>query len=143
MAGETEVTIATARFIGAKDWRVISIALPRGGSGLSFPPDDDQNPTIIPDIVAVNRSHSKYIFVEAKPMYSTADVQKLLSVRKGDYSKAISATLQCASRQVLLGAAFAGRIPTLDFKNLGLEFVFHYDEQDKIVLLHEAFKLGI
>ena len=83
LGGETEVTIATARFIGGIHWKVVSIALPRGGSGLSFVSDDLIEPSIVPDIVAYSEQTCEYLFIESKPrfspaIFSTTTLQRLL-----------------------------------------------------------------
>lgn len=143
MAGETNVTIAAARFLGALGWKVLSIALPRGGSGLSFVGNDEKYPPIIPDIVAVNEKHNKFIFIEAKPHFSNSDVEKLLKVRAGHYSYAISTILNCTSNQLLLGVAFAGRRMKSKPSTLGVDYVFYYAGDGKVEVLHDGVELGV
>jgi len=136
MGSETEVTIATARFIGVHSWKVVSIALPRGGSGLSFTPDEDSESSIIPDIVAQAQQSNSYLFIESKPSFSTEDVEKLMKVKSGLYSRSIYSILNCRSPSVSTAVAFSGPIPQLDFASLGMDYVFHLDGHGKIVILH-------
>jgi hypothetical protein len=143
LRGETNITIAAARYIGSRNWRVISIALPRGGSGLSFVPDDSRNQSIIPDIVAIHSVTGNHIFIESKPKFSKSDVDKLRAVRRGEYSSSILAALGCESTQVLLAIAFSGQPVTGSFESLGLDCVFHYDDQGNIATLYQGIGLEI
>lgn len=136
LGGETEVTIATARFIGGIHWKVVSIALPRGGSGLSFVSDDLIEPSIVPDIVAYSEQTCEYLFIESKPRFSPADVEKLLKVTRGCYSHSIYSILKCQTTSILTGIAFTGQVPVMDFALLGIDYVFHLDGQGKIGILY-------
>jgi len=143
LADETPVTIAAARFIGSIGWKTISIALPRGGSGLSFVGDDGQSPTIIPDVAAFNAKRNKYLLIEAKPNFSDSDVKKLLNVKEGRYSNAITTILNCEISQVFVGVAFGGANLMLDPSELGMDFVLYYNAEGKIEILHDGVELGI
>jgi hypothetical protein len=143
LQGETDITIAAARFIGSRNWRVLSIALPRGGSGLSFVPDTPGNQSIIPDVVALHAVTGQHIFIESKPKFSEADVTKLSGVKRGEYSSSIQALLGCESSKILLAIAFGGPLLKDSYSSLGLDFVFHYDSQGNIATLHQSQDLGI
>lgn len=94
---ETDITVAVARHLGERRWRILSMALPGGGSGLAFNPSGGstrgaQRGTIVPDIVA-QHENGAYLAVEAKPRPNVLDAQKLQLLRTPEYAQSVSLAL--------------------------------------------------
>ena len=131
MAAESVVTIAVARFLGKRDWRVVSMALPSGGSGKTFRPSFPELPVIVPDIIATNATAQKAIIVEAKPKYSKSDVAKLLSLRSGNYEDSIQRQLSLGSKNLILCIAFAQPLG-IDFEKQDVDLVLTVDDAKQV-----------
>ncbi len=122
MAQESKVTIAVARFLGKANWPVVSLALPSGGSGVTFRSIDKQAPVVVPDIIAMSSDSSMAVVVEAKPEYSSSDVAKLISLRSGSYEESIQKSLSLSSSQLILCLAFSGESDA-KYETLGIDLV--------------------
>jgi hypothetical protein len=122
MAQESKVTIAAARFLGKANWPVVSLALPSGGSGVTFRSKDNDGSVLVPDIIAMASDSSRAIIVEAKPAFSASDVAKLLSVRSGIYEESIGKAISLRSGDLILCLAFSGD-SDVDYKTLGIDLV--------------------
>ena len=137
---ESKVTIAAARFLGKANWPVISIALPSGGSGLTFRSDVVDEPVLIPDIVARDSGHSRAILVEAKPALTRSDADKLLTIRAGGYENSIRSTLSLSSAELILGLAFVGG-SDIHYESLGIDLVLTLDENNEIMVKFDRLSL--
>ena len=107
---ETVVTVSSARFIGGEGWKILSMALPGGGSGIAFFPAGSNprrgvNDSIVPDLIATNKLLDVLIF-ESKPRPNLADAKKLRILLGADYSRSIKSTLGFAPRRIFLGVGF-------------------------------------
>lgn len=140
MANESRVTIAVARFLGKASWRIVSIALPSGGSGITFRSDDSFDPILVPDIIAMNSDSSRAIVVEAKPEFSASDVAKLLSLRSGSYEESIQKTISIGSAEAILCLAFSGH-SELDFQSLGIDLVLTVHKDNKVKIAFDRLDL--
>jgi hypothetical protein len=122
MAQESKVTIAAARFLGKANWPVVSLALPSGGSGVTFRSREKDDPVLVPDIIAIESNSSRAIIVEAKPEFSASDVAKLLSIKSGGYEESIEKAISLTSGDLILCLAFSGH-SDVDYETLGIDLV--------------------
>jgi hypothetical protein len=140
MSRESTVTIEVARFLGKMDWRIVSIALPSGGSGTTFRSKHADSPEIVPDLIAMAKSSNRAIIVESKPAFSQSDVDKLRSIRTGVYEESIRNYLAMASNDVILCLAFAGN-SEVDYSDLGLDLVLTVDANKQVNIEYDREKL--
>lgn len=137
---ESTVTIEVARFLGKLGWRVVSIALPSGGSGTTFRSKNSDSPEIVPDIIAIGKVSNRAIIVESKPLFSQSDVGKLMSIRTGVYEESISKYLSMGSKDVILCLAFAGK-SEVDYAGLGIDLVLTVDASKQVNIEYDREKL--
>ena len=140
MSKESTVTIEAARFLGNRDWRVISIALPSGGSGTTFRSKNSELPEIVPDLIAKHSSSMRAIIVESKPSFSQSDVDKLMSIRTGGYEESIRNYLSMGSNDLILCLAFAGK-SEVDYARLGIDLVLTVDGSKQVNIEYDREKL--
>jgi hypothetical protein len=140
MSQESTVTIAVARFLGEKNWRVISIALPSGGSGTTFRSKNPDIPEIVPDLIAKGSASDRAIIVEAKPTFSQSDVDKLKSIRTGVYKESIWNHLSMGSNDLILCLAFAGK-SEVDYAGLGIDLVLTVDGSKQVNIEYDREKI--
>lgn len=140
MAQESKVTIAVARFLGKANWPVASLALPSGGSGVTFRSKNNQSPVLVPDIIAKNSDGTRAIIVEAKPEYSASDVAKLLSVRSGWYDESIVKAISLTSEELILCLAFSGH-SDVDYETLGIDLVLTVLEDKEVKIVFDRLDL--
>ena len=109
---ETEITVAVARYLGVNGWRIVSMALPGGGSGVAFNPSQISTRgvspgAIIPDLIGQHQ-RGDFLLVESKPRPNVSDAIKLRELLTDDYKDSVERILgsDCI---VHLGAAFGPR----------------------------------
>ena len=107
---EGRVTISLARWLGSRGWQIQSMALPGGGSGVTFypvgaNPRSGENRAITPDIVAVD-DWDRVLVVESKPRPNRADAEKLLLLRSPEYMPALERTLRRPVPRLITGQSF-------------------------------------
>ena len=140
MSQESRVTIEVARFLGKMDWRIVSIALPSGGSGTTFRSKCPDIPEIVPDLIALGKNSNRAIIVESKPSFSQSDVDKLISIRTGVYEESIRNHLVMASSDVILCLAFAGK-SDVDYSGLGIDLVLTVDADKQVNIEYDREQL--
>lgn len=140
MSQESNVTIAVARFLGKQDWRIVSIALPSGGSGTTFRSKDPDFPEVVPDLIAMAIESDRAIIVEAKPTFSQSDVDKLKSIRTGAYEESIKNHLSVGSNDLIMCLAFAGG-SAVNYAELGIELVLTVDDSKQVNIEYDRKKI--
>jgi hypothetical protein len=140
MSQESTVTIAVARFLGEKDWRIVSIALPSGGSGVTLRSKNPDIPELVPDLIAKGNASDRAIIVEAKPKFSQSDVDKLKSIQTGVYEESIKNHLSIGSNDLIMCLAFAGK-SEVDYAGLGIDLVLTVDERKQVNIEYDREKI--
>jgi hypothetical protein len=129
---ESDVTVASARFLGARGWQILSMAMPGGGSGTAFFPNDSNpreglNGSIVPDLVAKDHNLN-VIFFESKPLPSLSDALKLQTLCTPLYKNSLIKILGFSPIRLILGAGFGSNpnssTEILDELRVKLDFIF-------------------
>jgi len=138
MVTESEVTVALARSLVERELKILSIALPGGGSGLTFRSDLESAPTIVPDLVA-KFLDGKVLIVEAKPKFHGPDVQKLLNLVSGSYDTSISKSLGKVGAELLtaIAVSYTPNLQKFSQDKDFLDFIFLVDDEKQVQVAHD------
>lgn len=144
MSVESSVTISVARLLGKAGWTIDAMALPGGGSGLVFHPNDEKLGRIIPDIVASRPGKldvdREILIVEAKPKKSNSDALKLLDLRGPSYQESIDQILGL-NKKVFLCLAWADQTPDIASGTLEMDLLLARKSDGQVIVVFDSQKL--
>lgn len=141
MASETEVTVAVSRYLVAMGFEIVSIALPGAGSGVVFHSEDEDYPSIVPDIIARLPDH-EFIVIESKPKYDNNDIFKLKSLICGAYDKSIKTLLEVDKGRIRIAIAYPfSSSVVLKTSEADVDVIFTVDESQMVSVSKDESKI--
>lgn len=103
---EEFITKAILKYLNLKGWTILAFDYPQSGTGISLHPirrvDHTKNLGMItPDVIAIK--NKLLLILEDKPGFYESDVEKLKTIKAGEYSESIRSIFGISDFNIMVG----------------------------------------